>query len=303
MPDKKKSNLITKLSRANTIISLFILLFSLALFLWILLSCWSFIILAPLLIFILFYFIKNSEIIKNQHFKIKFLIVKNKNRQQKALPAKIISKLELFILIIYFKILHYFIVIYKDPKESFEIIKEELQIKNGKVLSVAIKNNGKIETLNFEDINKRIKQGYIKDLKVIEKLLIKLFAIHKQKRRRIKIISAASLFIILSASIISGLITSLLFPAVFKSNAGTLASTAEISGSGSAAYIKLINETATATSTAAGTNHNCAVISDGTVKCWGSNEYGQLGNGTTTDSPTPVSVSGISTAIEIDIAA
>ena len=53
---------------------------------------------------------------------------------------------------------------------------------------------------------------------------------------------------------------------------------------------------------AAGYYYACAVLSDGTVQCWGSNVAGQLGNGTqaTTGcqcSPTPVQVSGISSAI------
>ncbi|THF87841.1 hypothetical protein E7T09_00975 [Deinococcus sp. KSM4-11] len=53
---------------------------------------------------------------------------------------------------------------------------------------------------------------------------------------------------------------------------------------------------------AAGNGHSLAILADGTVRAWGYNGYGQLGNGTTTQSTTPVTVSGITTsnpAVEI----
>jgi alpha-tubulin suppressor-like RCC1 family protein len=59
----------------------------------------------------------------------------------------------------------------------------------------------------------------------------------------------------------------------------------------------------TATSIALGGYHSCAVLTDGTMKCWGYNGNGELGDGTTTDRTTPVEVSGITTATSIALGA
>ncbi|HUK57575.1 MAG TPA: hypothetical protein VLY20_13065 [Nitrospiria bacterium] len=45
---------------------------------------------------------------------------------------------------------------------------------------------------------------------------------------------------------------------------------------------------------ASGDDHVCEVTSDRKAVCWGNNRYGQLGNGTTADSETPVEVSALS---------
>jgi alpha-tubulin suppressor-like RCC1 family protein len=57
-----------------------------------------------------------------------------------------------------------------------------------------------------------------------------------------------------------------------------------------------------ATAVAVGRWHSCALVG-GTVRCWGANQVGQLGDGTETPSTTPVPVTGITTATAISAGA
>lgn len=50
---------------------------------------------------------------------------------------------------------------------------------------------------------------------------------------------------------------------------------------------------------AAGHGHNLALLGDGTVRAWGLNHFGQLGDGTTTERDTPVAVTDLTDVVQI----
>jgi len=54
-----------------------------------------------------------------------------------------------------------------------------------------------------------------------------------------------------------------------------------------------------ATQVVAGSEHTCALLSSGHIDCWGNNERGGLGDGSTTDSNTPTEVQGIDNAVQV----
>ncbi|MGO9835168.1 MAG: hypothetical protein ACLP1X_13225 [Polyangiaceae bacterium] len=69
-----------------------------------------------------------------------------------------------------------------------------------------------------------------------------------------------------------------------------------------------VSSTSTTVSVAAGDGHACALLSDGTVECWGDNSWGQLGTDPETDasitnSLTPLAVAGLGNVVAIAVGA
>lgn len=88
---------------------------------------------------------------------------------------------------------------------------------------------------------------------------------------------------------IRGLFAAALLAAAFPGNAGPVRAVPSQAGASGAALPSI----------SAGRNHTCELIGDGTVRCWGNDSDGQLGDGTTKSDGSPVTVSGISDAVAV----
>jgi len=94
-------------------------------------------------------------------------------------------------------------------------------------------------------------------------------------------------------------VTGLSFPKKMRWGAGDFGQLGN-GGSGHSPTAVTVAGVSEASSVAAGYGHTCAVVSGGTVKCWGLNSEGQLGDGGLVwNSPTAVDVIGISGATEV----
>lgn len=165
-----------------------------------------------------------SSFLRREYFRIKFKITVLNNScslAERHIYKRIGKEINILLYQIYFRMLHYGILLFKNSRESFEILREELQEEQGKITHVIFKDGKKIEKIDIEKITERIKGGHVKDVEILERLLQKLFQMHKKMQKRLTLFSLASLTIIIITAVASGLITSFIFPNVFDSRAAT----------------------------------------------------------------------------------
>ena len=80
-------------------------------------------------------------------------------------------------------------------------------------------------------------------------------------------------------------------PSTFGQSVSLTAATSNSGGS--------FDDTASQGKISLGAYHSCAIQVGGTIECWGKNSSGQLGDGTSNDTTTPVKVNGITSALMV----
>ena len=61
----------------------------------------------------------------------------------------------------------------------------------------------------------------------------------------------------------------------------------------------VVSNITTATAVSSGGHNSCALLADGSVSCWGRNQAGEVGNGTSAEQPVPVPVAGVTGAVQV----
>ncbi|MFH1188142.1 MAG: hypothetical protein V1688_04790 [bacterium] len=129
-----------------------------------------------------------SRFIRDRYFKIKFKLAVARNlmtteatEETGGFSLKIIEKIKIFFYAAYLNLLAQIILLCGSQKESFDILKEDIQNKNNKKITMAI--DGK--KISLEEITEKLKNNQIENKdQVIQELVEKLFQLHKKRQPR-----------------------------------------------------------------------------------------------------------------------
>ncbi|MFC1701106.1 hypothetical protein ACFLZ0_03160 [Patescibacteria group bacterium] len=158
-----------------------------------------------------------NEFIRNHYFNATFNMARIDNDRSKE-GSNLKKQINFFINKLRFKIFYYAVLIFNNHKQSFEILREELQKKHKKNISITTENNGIEQIVNIDNLVDKIKKGQIQesDRKLINLLMDKLYELHVQKRKKIATFSLTGIIIIIVATTISNLLLSLILPIILK---------------------------------------------------------------------------------------
>lgn len=177
---------------------------------------------------------------QNQYFRTKFRITVLKNnladKDNFSLPQistedpqekhkfiflrKFLTYAAIFLNSCYLNFLYFLILISKNSHESFNILREDVGRTYGKIVKINLSDN-KRKWTDLENLSKKVKADDIRDTDLLQKLVRALYEFHKKDREKAAVFSIASLSIIIMATVINSLISSLIFSTTFNSLAAT----------------------------------------------------------------------------------
>ncbi|MDD5071214.1 MAG: hypothetical protein PHQ42_00535 [Patescibacteria group bacterium] len=152
-----------------------------------------------------------SIILKREYYRAKFKYLSKKNKKTG----------KQFFIRFYLKILFYLILLFENSEEGFSAVKEEAFSRLDEILSRT--EDEKMEE-KYRIIKRniaRLKAGEKLDSASLADLEKELFEFSKFKQKKATVFSLTALTIIIITTVITGLISSFLFPEVFKTRAAS----------------------------------------------------------------------------------
>ncbi|MFA4941592.1 MAG: hypothetical protein WC582_03285 [Patescibacteria group bacterium] len=158
-------------------------------------------------------------ILKKEYYRIKFKYFSGKNylgfRGEKNKSNK-----KIFIKA-YLGVIHYLMLLFGSSEESFCTLKEDVFVKLDKILDQAEEEKIDDKFQRIKQIIKKIKSGQKVDSASLSELEKELFEFSKFKQKKATVFSLTAITALIITTVTAGLISSFLFPEVFRTRAAS----------------------------------------------------------------------------------
>ena len=146
-------------------------------------------------------------ILKREYYRVKF---KHSEKEKRSIFVRA-----------YLKVLYYLILLFKSSEDSFSLLKDDVFIKLGEILDKTKEEKIDDKFKKVKQTMEKIKKGQEVDKPSLAELEEELFKFSKFRQKKITVFSLTAITALIIITVAAGLISSFLFPEVFKTRAAS----------------------------------------------------------------------------------
>jgi len=146
-------------------------------------------------------------ILKREYYRVKF---KHSEKEKRSIFVRA-----------YLKVLYYLILLFKSSEDSFSLLKDDVFIKLGEILDKTKEEKIDDKFKRVKQTMEKIKKGQEVDKPSLAELEEELFKFSKFRQKKITVFSLTAITALIIITVAAGLISSFLFPEVFKTRAAS----------------------------------------------------------------------------------